>query len=61
MESNDGQATQQQSNNISQDIFVKPTMTAETRSDNNSSSVQMRLVTESLNSRMITFTKEDGE
>lgn len=62
---NEKQNTTNQSTNttssaktISQDIFVKPIMSSQTRGENNTG-VQMRKLTEGVEMRRTTFTKDD--
>lgn len=62
---NEKQNTTNQSTNttssaktISQDIFVKPIMSSQTRGENNTG-VQMRKLTEGVETRRTTFTKDD--
>ena len=55
---NQSDNTNSSANTISQDIFVKPTMSSETRGENNSG-VQMRNITEGLEMRRKTFTKDE--
>ena len=54
---NQSDNTSSSANAISQDIFVKPTMSSETRGLNNSG-VQLRNITEGLQMRRTTFTKD---
>lgn len=55
---NQSKNTTSSPNTISQDIFVRPTMSSETRGENNSG-VQMRHITEGLEMRRTTFTKDE--
>lgn len=63
---NEKQNTTNQSTNttssaktISQDIFVKPIMSSQTRGENNTG-VQMRKLTEGVEMRKTTFTKDEN-
>lgn len=63
---NEKQNTTNQSTNttssaktISQDIFVKPIMSSQTRGENNTG-VQMRKLTEGVEMRRTTFTKDEN-
>ena len=55
---NQSDNTTSSSNTISQDIFVRPNMSSETRGESNSG-VQMRNITEGLEMRRTTFTKDE--
>ena len=57
--SNQSSNTNASSNTISQDIFVKPIMSTETRGGNNTG-VQMRSITEGVEMKRTTFTKDEN-
>ena len=56
---NQSNSTNSSSGTISQDIFVKPIMSTETRGGNNAG-VQMRTITEGVEMRRTTFTKDEN-
>lgn len=56
---NQSNNTNSSTNTISQDIFVKPIMSTETRSGNNTG-VQMKSITEGVEMRRTTFTKDEN-
>ena len=56
---NQSNNTNSSANTISQDIFVKPIMSTETRSGTNTG-VQMRNLTEGVEMRRTTFTKDEN-
>ena len=57
--SNQSSNTNSSPNTISQEIFVKPIMSTETRGGNNTG-VQMRSITEGVEMRRTTFTKDEN-
>ena len=56
---NQSNNTSSSANTISQDIFVKPIMSTETRGVNNTG-VQMRTITEGVEMKKTTFTKDEN-